>query len=95
MMAAALILSVFCVGTLSMWETMFDIITPTRLHELANTNHPLLKKMMTAAPGTYHHSMMTASLAEGAAEARRALLLASASAARLATCSSISRTNFL
>ena len=69
MMAAALILSVFCVGTLSMWETMFDIITPARLHELANTNHPLLKKMMTAAPGTYHHSMMTASLAEGAAEA--------------------------
>ena len=69
MMAAALILSVFCVGMLSMWENMFDIITPARLHELANTNHPLLKKMMTAAPGTYHHSMMTASLAEGAAEA--------------------------
>ena len=68
-MAAALILSVFCVGMLSMWENMFDIITPARLHELANTNHPLLKKMMTAAPGTYHHSMMTASLAEGAAEA--------------------------
>lgn len=69
MMAAALILSVFCVGMLSMWENMFDIITPARLHELANTNHPLLKKMMTAAPGTYHHSMMTASLSEGAAEA--------------------------
>ncbi|MCE5189326.1 MAG: HDIG domain-containing protein [Eubacteriales bacterium] len=69
MMAAALILSVFCVGMLSMWENMFDIITPARLHELANTNHPLLKKMMTAAPGTYHHSMMTAALAEGAAEA--------------------------
>ena len=69
MMAAALILSVFCVGMLSMWENMFDIITPARLHELANTNHPLLKKMLTAAPGTYHHSMMTASLAEGAAEA--------------------------
>ena len=68
-MAAALILSVFCVGMLSMWENMFDIITPARLHELANTNHPLLKKMMTTAPGTYHHSMMTASLAEGAAEA--------------------------
>jgi len=68
-MAAALILSVFCVGMLSMWENMFDIVTPARLHELANTNHPLLKKMMTTAPGTYHHSMMTASLAEGAAEA--------------------------
>lgn len=68
-MASSLILSVFCVGMLSVWENMFDIVTPARLHELANTNHPLLKKMMTAAPGTYHHSMMTAALAEGAAEA--------------------------
>ncbi len=68
-LATALILSVFCVGMLSMWENLFDIVTPARLHELANANHPLLKKMMTAAPGTYHHSMMTASLAEGAAEA--------------------------
>jgi putative nucleotidyltransferase with HDIG domain len=68
-MASALILSVFCVGMLSLWENLFDIVTPARLHELANTNHPLLKKMMTAAPGTYHHSMMVASLAEGAAEA--------------------------
>ena len=68
-MAAALILSVFCVGMLSVWETAFDIVTPARLHELANTNHPLLKKMLTAAPGTYHHSMMAAALAEGAAEA--------------------------
>ena len=67
--ASALILSVFCVGMLSLWENLFDIVTPARLHELANTNHPLLKKMMTSAPGTYHHSMMVASLAEGAAEA--------------------------
>jgi hypothetical protein len=68
-MASALILSVFCVGMLSVWENLFDIVTPARLHELANTNHPLLKRMMTNAPGTYHHSMMTAALAEGAAEA--------------------------
>ncbi len=67
--ASALILSVFCVGMLSVWENLFDIVTTARLHELANTNHPLLKKMMIAAPGTYHHSMMVASLAEGAAEA--------------------------
>ena len=67
-MASALILSVFCVGMLSMWENLFDIVTPARLHELANANHPLLRKMMIAAPGTYHHSMMVASLAEGAAD---------------------------
>lgn len=68
-MLAALLLSVFCVGMLSVWENAFDVVTNARLHELANTNHPLLKKLMTSAPGTYHHSIMTASLAEGAAQA--------------------------
>ena len=67
--ATALVLSVFCVGMMSMWESVFDIATNARLHELTNTNHPLMKKLMTGAPGTYHHSMMAASLAEGAAEA--------------------------
>lgn len=65
----SLLLSVFSVGTMSLWENAFDIVTVPRLHELLNANHPLLKKMMTAAPGTYHHSMMAAALAEGAAEA--------------------------
>ncbi len=66
---ASLILSVFCVGMMSVWENMFDIVTPARLHELMNANHPLLRRMMNVAPGTYHHSIMTASLAEGASEA--------------------------
>lgn len=63
------VLSVFCVGMLSVWENVFDVVTAARLHELLNGNHPLLRKMMTVAPGTFHHSMMAASLAEGAAEA--------------------------
>lgn len=63
------VLSVFCVGMLSVWENVFDVVTSARLHELLNGNHPLLRKMMTVAPGTFHHSMMAASLAEGAAEA--------------------------
>lgn len=62
------ILSVFCVGMLSVWENLFDVVTSARLHELLNGNHPLLRKMMTVAPGTLHHSMMAASLAEAAAE---------------------------
>lgn len=63
-----LILSVFCVGMLSLWENAFDLATPARLHELLNGNHPLLKKLMLSTPGTYNHSMFTASLAEAAAE---------------------------
>ena len=40
-----------------------------RLIELSNPNHPLLKKILTEAPGTYHHSIMVANLAESACEA--------------------------
>lgn len=43
-------------------------ITNVRLLELANLNHPLLREMAIAAPGTYHHSMMVGNLAETAAE---------------------------
>ena len=38
------------------------------LLELANPNSPLLKRLLMEAPGTYHHSIMVANLAEVAAE---------------------------
>lgn len=60
---------IIVVGTLSLWENLFDVATSARLNELTNANNPLLRQLMTEAPGTYHHSMMTAALAEGAAEA--------------------------
>ena len=37
--------------------------------ELINLNHPLLRKLVLKAPGTYSHSVMVATLAEAAAEA--------------------------
>lgn len=40
-----------------------------RLIELSSPNHPLLKKILTETPGTYHHSLMVANLAEAACEA--------------------------
>ena len=36
------------------------------LNELSNQNHPLLKQLLEEAPGTYHHSMMVASLSANA-----------------------------
>src|SRR5699024_8820252 len=33
-----------------------------------NPNHPLLRKLLTEAPGTYHHSIMVANLSETACE---------------------------
>ncbi|MFH1379754.1 MAG: HDIG domain-containing metalloprotein [bacterium] len=49
-------------------ETFFSRTTNIRLVELADFNQPLLKRLMIEAPGTYHHSLVIASLAEQAAE---------------------------
>ncbi len=50
-------------------ERFFGVTTNARLLELANPAHPLMRKLMTAAPGTYMHSVVTANLAAAAAEA--------------------------
>jgi putative nucleotidyltransferase with HDIG domain len=46
--------------------------------ELASLDHPLLRDLMVRAPGTYHHSIVTGSLVQSAAESigARALLAA-------------------
>ncbi|MGC8928293.1 MAG: HD family phosphohydrolase [Myxococcota bacterium] len=49
-------------------EVAMDYITDIKLLELANLNHPLLKELIVKAPGTYHHSIVVASLVETAAE---------------------------
>ncbi len=48
-------------------EALFGYTTDVKLLELANLDHPLLKEMILKAPGTYHHSIIVASLAEAAA----------------------------
>ncbi len=50
-------------------EYLFSVISPLRLIELANTNQDIFKKMALEAPGTFHHSLMVATLAERAADA--------------------------
>ncbi|MDD5021566.1 MAG: HDIG domain-containing protein [Endomicrobiaceae bacterium] len=50
-------------------ETLFSRTTNIKLIELVDFNNVLLKKLMVEAPGTYHHSLLTASLAEQAATA--------------------------
>lgn len=65
---SALFSALLVVGSLSVWESVFDVATNARLNELLNSNNPLLKQLMYEAPGTYQHSMNVAALAEGAAE---------------------------
>ncbi len=54
---------------LPFFEYAFGITTEISLLELSDLNHPLLKRLQMEAPGTYHHSLMVATLAEQAAEA--------------------------
>lgn len=55
-------------GLLPGIEDLFRITTDISWIELADLNHPLLKRMTIEAPGTYHHSLVVANLAEAAAE---------------------------
>jgi len=56
-------------AVLPVFEWIFDRITDISWLELTDLNHPLLRRLTVEAPGTYHHSLMVANLAENAAEA--------------------------
>lgn len=50
-----------------LFEKLFKVTTDFTLIELADTNLPLMKELMNTAPGTFHHSLQVANLAESAA----------------------------
>src|SRR3982075_4050867 len=56
-------------GMLPMLEHLFQVTTDISWLEASDLNHPLLRRMTIEAPGTYHHSLVVANLAESAAEA--------------------------
>ncbi|WP_306461611.1 HD family phosphohydrolase [Alkalicoccobacillus porphyridii] len=60
--------AVLTIGLLPFFETGFSILSVSKLIELSNPNHPLLRKVLTEAPGTYHHSVVVGNLAEAACE---------------------------
>jgi cyclic-di-AMP phosphodiesterase PgpH len=62
-------------------EGAFGYTTDMRLMELASLDHPLLRELMVRAPGTYHHAIVTGTLAKAAAEAIGAKALLAAVAA--------------
>lgn len=65
---SGIISGILAIGLLPFFESIFDVVTNIKLLELSNPNQPLMKKLLMEAPGTYHHSMMVANLAEAAAE---------------------------
>ncbi len=52
---------------LPFFETLFHITTDITLLELSDMGHPLLERLAIEAPGTYHHSLVVANLAQAAA----------------------------
>ena len=64
-----LLSAILAMGILPYLESAFGITTVIRLLELSNSNHPLLKRLMMEAPGTYNHSILVGNLAEAAADA--------------------------
>jgi len=57
---------------ISPFEYLFGVTTDIRLLELSDMSHPLLSRLAMEAPGTYHHSLMVAHLAQAAAKEIRA-----------------------
>ncbi|AHV98434.1 HD family phosphohydrolase [Paenibacillus sabinae] len=67
--AGGLLTVVLVIGLMPFFESTFGILSALKLVELSNPNHPLLRKLLTETPGTYHHSVMVGNLSEAAAEA--------------------------
>jgi putative nucleotidyltransferase with HDIG domain len=63
------LVGIIAIGALPYLEHLFGLVTPIKLLELSNPGHPLLRRLQMEAPGTHHHSIMVANLAEAAAEA--------------------------
>ncbi|WP_336787011.1 HD family phosphohydrolase [Paenibacillus sp. MMO-177] len=66
--ASGLLTAILVIGLMPFFEITFGILSALKLVELSNPNHPLLRKLLTETPGTYHHSVMVGNLAEAAAE---------------------------
>ncbi|AWB46984.1 metal-dependent phosphohydrolase [Paenibacillus sp. CAA11] len=67
--AGGLLTTIMVIGLMPFFEVSFGILSALKLVELSNPNHPLLRKLLTETPGTYHHSVMVGNLSEAAAEA--------------------------
>lgn len=67
--ATSLFLSILLSGIFPVLEGVFSITTATGWLERCDLNEKLLGRMQMEAPGTFHHSLMVAQLAEAAAEA--------------------------
>lgn len=60
--------STLALGGFALLSGYFGITTTLQLLELGQPSHPLLRRLMARAPGTYNHSLILASMMEHAAD---------------------------
>ena len=61
--------AVIFLAILPLFEVIFNCLTVYRLRELTSSDARVLRQLKAEAPGTYHHSLMVAQLAEASAAA--------------------------
>ncbi len=60
-------ITLFVQPLIYIYEKVFGLVSDVSLLELSDTNSKLLKELANKAPGTFHHSLQVANLAEAAA----------------------------
>lgn len=65
-------ITLFAQPLIYLYEKIFGLVSDVSLLELSDTNSKLLKELSNKAPGTFHHSLQVANLAEAAASEIRA-----------------------
>jgi hypothetical protein len=60
-------ITLFAQPLIYIYEKIFGMVSDVSLLELSDTNSKLLKELSNKAPGTFHHSLQVANLAEAAA----------------------------
>ena len=61
------LLTLFIYPLIYIYEKLFGLVSDVSLLELSDTNSNLLKELSNKAPGTFHHSLNVANLAEACA----------------------------
>ena len=69
------LLTLFVQPLIYLYEKVFGLVSDVSLLELSDTNSGLFRKLSNKAPGTFHHSLQVANLAEAAADAIEADVL--------------------
>lgn len=67
-LAGGVVAALFSSASLSFWESLFGLLTQSKLLELSNSSSDLLRKISLEIPGTYQHSQTVAEMAENGAK---------------------------